>query len=269
MTSALLQASALCFSYGDVPVVRGVELSAGEGELIGLIGPNGSGKTTLLELLMGLLRPDAGSVRIGDTPVDTLSRRELARRVSLVPQEVGLRFALTVREVVAMGRNPHLGRFEPEGQRDLDTVARALAATGTEGLAERAVDTLSGGERQRVLIARSIAQETPVLLLDEPTANLDVSHQLEVLTLIREIVRHGACAVAAIHDLSLASRYCDRLSMLFEGTLVADGSPVEVLTEHNLDRYFGIRARVEPAPEGLGLSVIPLSTTARPAARES
>ncbi len=259
MTPPLLQASALRFSYGEEPVLRDFELRCCAGEFVGLLGPNGSGKTTLLELLMGLRKPDAGSVTIEGTSLDSLPRRSLARRVSLVPQEGGLSFALTVREVVAMGRNPHLGRFEPERRQDLDAIAHALAVTGTEIFAERTVDTLSGGERQRVLIARAIAQETPLLLLDEPTANLDVSHQLEILSLIRETVERGACAVAAIHDLSLASRYCDRLLLLSGGVLVAEGAPTEVLTVENLARYFGIRAHIEPAPAGLGLSVVPLS----------
>ncbi|MBW2418205.1 MAG: ABC transporter ATP-binding protein [Deltaproteobacteria bacterium] len=260
MTRSLLQASGLRFSYGDAPVLRDIELRGHAGEFVGLLGPNGSGKTTLLELLMGLRKPDAGTVSIEGTPLDSLRRKSLARKVSLVPQEVGLSFALTVRETVAMGRNPHLGRFEPERQQDLDAIAYALDVTSTEALADRTVDALSGGERQRVMIARAIAQETPLLLLDEPTANLDVSHQLEILHLVRETVGGGACAIAAIHDLSLASRYCDRLLLLSEGELVAEGVPSEVITVENLARYFGIDAHIGPAPAGAGLSVIPLSS---------
>jgi iron complex transport system ATP-binding protein len=259
----LLEAKNLSFDYGSKSVLRDLDLSCKAGESIGLIGPNGAGKTTLLRLFMGLVSPSTGEVELCGENLRQLRRKEIARRVSLVPQDVALSFALTVREVVSMGRNPHLGRFEPEGDKDIEIVQHALEVTEVEVLADRAVDTLSGGERQRVLIARALAQETPVLLLDEPTANLDLCHQLEVLQLLKKLTSKGVCAVAAIHDLSLASRFFDRLLLVSNQQIVADGSPESVLTEENLWRYFRIRAVIEQAPEGGGLSVIPIEASPR------
>lgn len=258
MTAALLQAEDVAFGYGTRRVLEGVSLTVRANECLGLVGPNGAGKTTLLRILLGLLRPERGSVTLCGDAVARLSRRQIAQRAALVPQDSSVEFPFTVREVVAMGRNPYLGRFRPEGPHDMDVVSRALAQTETEGLADRFADTLSGGERQRVLVARALAQETPLIFLDEPTASLDLVHQLEVLELVRGIVGAGRGAVAALHDLSLASRYCDRILILHGGRIVADGPPAEVVTEANLARYFRVRAQVRPAGERGGLTVVPL-----------
>ncbi len=257
----LLEAKAVGFDYGSKPILRDLNLRCHAGESIGLIGPNGAGKTTLLRLFMSLIAPVEGEVELCGENLRRLPRKEIARRISLVPQDVALAFALTVHEVVSMGRNPHLGRFQPEREKDLETVQRALRETELEALAERSVDTLSGGERQRVLIARAIAQETPVLLLDEPTANLDLCHQLEILQLLRRLTSQGVCAIAAIHDLSLASRFFDRLVMVSNQGIVADGPPESVLTKENLWNHFRIRAAIERAPEGEGFSVIPIESS--------
>jgi iron complex transport system ATP-binding protein len=257
----LLEAKDLSFDYGSKSILRDLQLRCHAGESIGLIGPNGAGKTTLLRLFMNLVSPVAGEVRLCGENLRRLPRKEIARRISLVPQDVALSYALSVREVVSMGRNPHLGRFEPEGEKDLEIVQQSLAVTEVEELADRTVDTLSGGERQRVLIARALAQETPVLLLDEPTANLDLCHQLEILELLRRLTSQGVCAIAAIHDLSLASRFFDRLLLVCDQKIVADGCPEDVLTEENLWRHFRIRAVIENAPEGKGFSVIPMESS--------
>ncbi len=256
--AALVEARQLAFAYAARPVLRGVSLHVNENEVVGLVGPNGAGKTTLLHILLGLLRPQQGSVTLCGGEVAGLRRRQIAQRAAFVPQDARIDFAFTVREVVAMGRNPYLGRFRPEGAHDVEVVERALEQTETAALADRAADSLSGGERQRVLVARALAQETPVILLDEPTANLDLAHQLEVMTLVRRIAGAGRCALAAIHDLSLASRYCDRIVVLYDGTVAAEGSPDEVLTEANLARYFRVRAVVRVQVGGAGLSVVPL-----------
>jgi len=255
--SALLTAQDLSFAYGGRPVLKGVSLAVEAGEFVGLIGANGSGKTTLLRALLGLL-PASGAARLCGDSLGSLDRREIARRATMVQQDTRVDFAFTAREIVAMGRNPYLGRFTPESAADKEAIARAMRETGTEDFAERPVTELSGGERQRVHLARAFSQETRVILLDEPTANLDLTHQFEALRLVREFTRAGGAALAAIHDLSLATRFCDRLFLLSEGRIVVAGSPIEVVTESNLARYFALRARVWRDEETGSLIVYPL-----------
>jgi iron complex transport system ATP-binding protein len=228
------------------------------GEFVGLIGANGSGKTTLLRVLLGLLPMAAGEVRLGGTLLHLLSRREIALRAAMVQQESRIDFAFTVREIVAMGRTPYLGRFTPQTIVDKEAIARAMRETETEDFAERLVTELSGGERQRVHLARALAQETNVILLDEPTANLDLAHQFEALQLIRKVTRQGKGALAAIHDLALAARFCDRLLLLSAGEIVAAGLPAEVVTECNLAKFFSLKARVRRDEETGGLLIIPI-----------
>lgn len=256
--TCLLQGRGISFRYGDSSVLENVDVALGAGEFVGLVGPNGAGKTTLLHTLLGILRPAAGSILLGGDDVAKLDRAEVARRAALVPQEIPSDFALTVREVVAMGRTPYIGRFRVEGPKDSAAVDGALEVTETTSLGDRFLNELSGGERQRVHIARALAQETPTLMLDEPTANLDVAHQLSLMDLLCELVRRGKCALAALHDLSLAARYCDRILLLADKRLVAEGRPEEVLTRRNLAEYFGIDARVERDEAGF-LLIVPLA----------
>lgn len=253
----LLEARNLGFAYQDRPVLAGVSFSIAAREVVGLVGPNGSGKSTLLRLALGLLAAEHGEVCIMEQPVAGLSRKALARRAAFVPQDTVMDIAFTVRDVVAMGRHPHVGRFQPETDTDAEAIRWALAATATETLAERTLQELSGGERQRVILARALAQQATVLLLDEPTANLDVAHQLEMLMLVRSVVEEERCALIAIHDLALAARFCDRIVMLSEGAVVALGTPREVITEARLARYFRIHSRVRWDPELGGLLVLP------------
>lgn len=255
----LITARDLEFSYDGRRVLNGVSLSIKSGEFIGLIGPNGSGKTTLLRLLLGFLE-GAGEVALGGAPLSSLSRAEIAKRATIVPQDTRVDFAFTAREIVAMGRTPYLGRFTPEGAKDKEAIARAMHQTQTDVFIERSVMELSGGERQRVHLARALAQETRVILLDEPTANLDLTHQFEALQLIKEFTRSGGGAIAAIHDLSLAARFCDRLLLLANAQIAAEGKPEEVITEDNLLRYFALRARVRRDEETKSLFVHPLGT---------
>ena len=196
----------LAVSYGDVTVVEGVDLTLVSGSLIGLIGPNGAGKTTVLRAIQGITQRDAGSIRLAGDALETLSARAVGRRVASIPQETGLSFAFTVREVVEMGRTPHRGRFEGPNASDVDAVDSALARTGTAGFAERPITELSGGERGRVLLARALAQETPALLCDEPTASLDVNHAVETMDLLRQLVDDGRAAIAEIHHPEMAAR---------------------------------------------------------------
>jgi iron complex transport system ATP-binding protein len=253
----LLQARGLGMDFGNGTVLDDVDLDLRPGAMVGLIGPNGAGKTTLLSLLMGLFAPSAGEVLVAGRPLRGLSRRRLARIMALVPQDLEMAFAFRVREVVAMGRYPYLGRFQVAGAADLDAIDEAMALTGVDELADRSIDTLSGGERQRVLIARAIAQQTPVVLLDEVTANLDLSHQLEVLELAARMAADGRLVVAAIHDLTMASRYCERLLLLADGRLQVDGPATAVLTPAHLRRFFGVEARIDEAPGQIGLVITP------------
>jgi iron complex transport system ATP-binding protein len=257
--SALLAAQNISFAYDDRQVLKGVSLAVEAGEFVGLIGANGSGKTTLLRILLGLLSAN-GEVRLCGDLLTSLDRRDVAKRATMAPQDTRVDFAFTAREIVAMGRTPYLGRFTPERSIDQEAIARAMRETGVEGLAERPVTELSGGERQRVHLARALAQETRVILLDEPTANLDLTHQYEALELVREFTRSGGAALAAIHDLTLAARFCDRLLLLSDGKIVAAGLPAEVITESNLALHFELRARVRRDEETGGLIVYPLGS---------
>ena len=246
----LCQASGVSFGYGRTPVFEEIALAVRPGELVALCGPNGAGKSTLLRLLLGLHAPSRGQLFLGGAPVTTLSRREIARRAALLPQDAPVDLPLTVREAVALGRLPHLERFQPEGAADAGAVARALEATDTAALAERPVVELSGGERHRVHLARALAQEAPLLLLDEPTAGLDLAHQLQALDLLRATVDGGRGALVALHDLSLAARRCDRMILLADARIRADDTPAAVLTPETLARVFRVEAEVRLDGDG-------------------
>ena len=244
---------------GGVTVLEDVSLSVEAGQFLALVGPNGVGKTTLLRTCNGVLSPDAGTVRLDDRAVSSLSARELGRRVATVPQETTLPFEFDVEDVVAMGRTPHRSRFRTADATDREAVAAALERTRTADLADRPVTELSGGQRQRVALARALAQETPALLLDEPTASLDVDHQVRTLSMARGLAEEGRAVVAAIHDLGLAARFCDRVALLSEGRLLATGTPEEVLTAGRIESVFDVRAAVSTNPATGTRTVTPLS----------
>jgi iron complex transport system ATP-binding protein len=230
--------------------LRDVSLQLFAGELLGLVGPNGSGKTTLLRAVTRVVRPLAGQVRVCGDYVSTLSQRELACRVAVVPQDPLLPDSFSAFDCVLMGRTPHLRLLQNEGRLDHEATQRAMILTETQSLAERPVGQLSGGERQRVVVARALAQETPVLLLDEPTAHLDIGHQAGVLGLMRTLCRdQGKAVLAVVHDLTLAASYCDRLVMLRGGgTVVAEGSAADTLTKELLSEVYGADVDVFPHP---------------------
>ncbi|WP_415378716.1 ATP-binding cassette domain-containing protein [Halosimplex sp. TS25] len=255
----LIEVDGISAGYGDVEVLDDVSLSVGAGEFVGLVGPNGAGKTTLLKAINGVLDPDAGSVRVADERVAGLSAREASRRVATVPQDTTVAFEFTVEDVVEMGRTPYHGRFS--GDPDAESaVERALDRTETARFRDRSIASLSGGERQRVVLARALAQETPALVLDEPTASLDVNHQVQTLELVRDLVdTEGKAALAAIHDLDVAARFCDRLAVLADGDLLAVGPPPEVLTAEHLGTAFDTEAAVLPNPVTGTPAVTPLS----------
>ncbi|WP_181684891.1 ATP-binding cassette domain-containing protein [Halorhabdus salina] len=234
-------------SLGAVDVLDGVSLSADRGEFLGLVGPNGAGKTTLLRTLNGVFEPDEGVVSLDGERIDRLDSRAVARRVATVPQDTSVAFDFAVEDVVRMGRTPYRSRTDiVADDTDRDAVEDALARTEMLDLRDRPITEVSGGERQRAYVARALAQDTPALVLDEPTASLDINHQVRVLELIAELVASGTTAVAAIHDLDLAARYCDRLALLADGRLQAVGDPETVLTDDHLQPAFDTRTAVTP-----------------------
>ena len=233
---------------GDVPVLDGVSATVDRGRFVGLIGPNGAGKTTLLRTINGALAPSRGRVRVCGEVIADLGSRATSRLVATVPQDTTLTFDFDVRRTVAMGRTPHRGRFDRWREADERAVARAMERTGVTDLADRPITAVSGGERQRIVIARALAQETPLLLLDEPTASLDIAHQVRTLELVRDLTATGKTAVAAIHDLNLAAHYCDELLLLADGEVLAAGEPGAVLTEDRLREAFDANAVVARHP---------------------
>ena len=238
----MIDIEGLAHSFGDVDVLEGVSLSVEPGEFVALVGPNGAGKTTLVRAINGVLDPDGGSVVLEGDPAETLDSRAVSRRVATVPQDTHVGFSFTARQLVEMGRTPHRSRLDWSD--DAEPVAAAMERTETASLADRTVDSLSGGERQRVLLARALAQETPALVLDEPTASLDINHQIQVLGLVAELVAEGRAALAAIHDLDLAARFCDRLVVLHDGRIRARGSPAHVLADPTVATAFDTETAV-------------------------
>lgn len=255
--SALLQARNLTVSIGGRTLLDDVSIDAFPGEVLGLIGPNGAGKSTLLAALSGDLKPDAGEIRVCGLNPQQASQLDWARRRSVMLQDVSVSFAFLVRDVVAMGRRPwSRTRYDEQDEVLIDA---ALDATAVSHLAERDIMTLSGGERARVALSRVLAQQTPVVLLDEPTAALDIGHQEQALGLVRGMARGGAAVVVVLHDLNAAAAYCDRILCLAGGKVAAYGSVRQVYIDHVLSRVYGWPIRVVPSPDGGGIRVIPQS----------
>jgi iron complex transport system ATP-binding protein len=262
----LLQAADVSFAYGPgLAGLHGVSIDVPTGGLVGIIGPNGSGKTTLLRLLGGMLPAAAGRVTIDGCDLTRMPRRELARQISVVPQETRLSFEYSVLEVVLMGRYPHLGAFELESQGDVAIAREALAATGTLALEDRLFPTLSGGEKQRVVIASALAQSAGLMLLDEPTAALDPGYQIEIASLLRRLnADRGVTMAVATHDLNLAAGLCRHLVLLREGRVLAAGPTDQVLTRDTVRALYDVEADVHFHVGAGHLTVVPLHRTKRP-----
>ncbi|MCW4014804.1 MAG: ABC transporter ATP-binding protein [Candidatus Bathyarchaeota archaeon] len=238
-----LTVSDVTFSYNSSLSLDGVSFELQESQILGIIGPNGSGKTTLLKCINKILKPKSGSIILNDNEIQKMSRLQIAKHVGYVPQNSVSPQALTVFEIVLMGRRPHIAW--QSSQKDVEKTWQVLALLGIEHLALRNFNELSGGEQQRALIARSVAQEAKVLLLDEPTSNLDIKHQLEVMELAHELVtKQKLAAVVAIHDLNLASRYCDKIVMMKNGKIFAAGNASSVLTPDGIQSVYGVEVTV-------------------------
>jgi iron complex transport system ATP-binding protein len=240
----VLRADGVTVEVRSRAILRDVSLALAEGERVALVGPNGAGKSTLLRALAGTLRPTAGRVELGGVPIQELGRAQVARRLAVVPQQTALPFAMRVEEVVALGRLPHEAPLRGSRPADRAAVAAAIERVGLGHLLGRDARELSLGERQLVLLALAVAQEAPVLLLDEPTVHLDLRHQVEAMELLRDLnERDGTALVAVLHDLGLAAHFFPRLVVIDHGRVVADGPPAEVLTDARIREVFG----VEPA----------------------
>jgi len=259
VNASILEARDCRFRYrGNGFRLDGVSLAVSAGEVVGIVGPNGSGKSTLLRLLSGILVPHGGEVLLEGRPIGTLGRRQLARRLAFLPQSPETSFHFRVREVVAMGRYPHLGAFGFPGEHDVDVVERALVQTDTESLAARVFATLSGGEKQRVLIASVLAQEPAAMLLDEPTAALDIHHRSDVFDLLWRLSRSGIAVVTVTHDLNAASQFCDRLVLLKQGRVARAGRPAEVMDARLLSDAYGADVRIVDNPITSGpMAIVP------------
>jgi iron complex transport system ATP-binding protein len=239
----------ISFSYLNGFSLRHIDLTVKAGEAVALLGPNGSGKTTLIKLAAGVLRPGQGEVLLDGTSLRRLSRKEIARRVAVVPQSFNIPFAFTVEEVVMLGRTPFIKTLSSETERDYSIAKQAMELTGIEQFSTRTFNELSGGERQKAVLAMALAQQPKLLLLDEPTAHLDINHQVEILELVRSLNRErGVTVVGAMHDLNLAALYFDRLLMLKEGAIFAEGPPAAVLTEGIIQDVFGSSVYIEQHP---------------------
>jgi iron complex transport system ATP-binding protein len=251
-TGPALVATGVSFAYGSRAVLRDVSLDVARGSMLALAGPNGSGKSTLLGLLAGTRRPANGAVTLDGRRVAEYDRRALARLVAVVPQDTSVTFPYTVAEMVLMGRAPHRPPLGLEGAHDVAIAERVMAETGILDLAGRRITELSGGERQRVIVARALAQEPAILLLDEPTTHLDIRHAIEILDLVAAVNRtRGVTVVAVLHDLTSAALYFDRIVFLRDGAIAADGPPRTTITAGTIARVFDAAVRVDVDAEGV------------------
>ncbi len=241
--------SNLCFSFGNQPVIEGLDLRLEVGHFHGIVGPNGSGKTTLLMLMLGYYRPERGHIRFLGRDITQLSRRSLAQKMALVPQDFAIHFDFSVHDVVMMGRYPYLPRFATPGREENRKVDAVLKEMGLLPLKNRSVLSLSGGEKQWVVFARALAQDTPVLLLDEATSNMDIHHTLFVLDRVTRQVTAGKTVIGVFHDLNLAAMYCDRLIFMAGGRILAHGNTDEIFREEIIEKTFGVQGTILTHPQ--------------------
>jgi iron complex transport system ATP-binding protein len=255
--------------YGSVKILEDVSLSVKEGDFVGILGPNGSGKTTLLKSISRTLKPYRGTILLDKADIYTLKGIDVAKQMAVVPQDGSVGFSFAALDVVLMGRNPHLSRFQMENEKDMAIARKAMKLTNTWHLAQRPINELSGGERQRVIIARALAQEPKILLLDEPITHLDIINQLELMDLVKDLcVKEGLIVLAVFHDLNLAARYCTSAIMLKNGKIFSAGDVAEVLTTENVKSVFNVNAIVKKHLVTNSIFVIPLSPQKASPSRE-
>lgn len=244
-----IQVKELYAGYNGSCILSGISLELNSADFVGVIGPNGSGKTTLLRAMSRALHPSGGTITLDGRDIYSIPARDFARRVAVVPQDTFIAFDFSVLEITLMGRSPRLGRFTVESTKDLDIALHALERTVTAHLKDRPIQALSGGERQRVMLARALAQEPEVILLDEPTSHLDISFQFEIMDLVKSLNRErGLTVLAVLHDLNLASQYCDSLLMVGQGQVQSSGTPEDVITADNIRRVYGAEVWVRKHP---------------------
>ena len=235
----LLKVSCLNAGYYGEDIIKAVSLDIGQGDFLGVIGPNGSGKTTLLRVCSRILRPRRGRIIFNGEDIFHMGLKEFCQRLAFVSQDISTSFSFSVMELVLMGRIPHLKRLQLESRKDIEIAERALELTDSFGFKDKMINELSAGERQRVLIARALAQEPELLLLDEPTSHLDIGHQIKVMDLLKKLNRqNNLTIVMVLHDLNLASAYCNRICLLDNGVIFKEGSPKEVLTYKNIEAVY-------------------------------
>lgn len=249
MAMNALAAHNVDFTYAREEVIKNISLTLKQGAFLGIIGPNGAGKSTLLRLLCGILQPQQGSVELFGVPLHTLKPRQRAQQIAFVPQETHFSLDFTVEDVVSTGRYPYLSAFQKEGKKDTDAINYALDYAHVHTFRKRSINTLSSGERQRVVIARTLAQEPAVMLLDEPTSHLDLHHQHAIMELLTDLHQRGISIIIVNHDLNIASLYCHHLLLVHRGSVYREGAPRAILSEHILKEVYGVRVKVIDHPD--------------------
>lgn len=249
MSKEMLLIDRVSGGYHKKDIIKDVTLSIDTGDFVGIIGPNGAGKSTLMRLCTRILRPSHGNIFFQGNKTDTMDLNDFCRKVAVVSSDITTNFSFTVMELALMGRIPHLGRLQFETKRDHEIAHYALALTDTTHVRDRSIDELSAGERQRAAVAKALAQEPILLFLDEPTAHLDIGHQIQIMDLLRKLNRErNLTIVAVLHDLNLASEYCNRIALLHEGKLFTQGNPEKVLTYQNIEAVYNTIVVVEENP---------------------
>jgi len=254
-----LEVNNLKFGYKKDLVLNGLSFNIEKGRFVSIIGPNGSGKSTLLKILSQLYTPLSGNVLIYGDDINDFKKKELARKIALVPQDTTIDFEFTVKDIVYMGRHPYKGRFQKDDENDYSIVRKSMEMTNTIYLKDRLITEISGGERQRVIIAKALAQDPSIILLDEPTSHLDINHQVEILNLLKKLNRDkGTTIVIVVHDINLASRYSDEIILLNEGKIIGMGSPEDVITNENIEDAYDLKVAIDRNKHSNKLYLTPL-----------